>query len=122
MKINDIKTKNQMDEAAAKTKTFSQAVRLKCLDCSAYELSEVRNCSVTTCRLWRFRMEGELIDFCKLNGVSLNEKRSGGKWLGSSEYESYMRNRDEILRRQRGRHNSKRGTELLKEKGYIPLL
>lgn len=56
MKINDIKNKEQMDEAAAKTKTFSQAVRLKCLDCSAYELSEVRNCVVTTCPLWRYRM------------------------------------------------------------------
>lgn len=67
-------------------------------------------------------MEGELIDFCKANGVSLNEKRSGGKWLGSSEYERYMRNREDILRRQRSRHSRKRGTELLKEKGYIPLL
>ena len=68
------------------------------------------------------RMEGEMIDFCKANGVSLNEKGSGGKWLGSPEYERYMSNRDEILRRQRSRHNLKRGTELLKEKGYIPLL
>lgn len=56
MKISDIKTKEKMDKAAANTKTFSQAVRLKCLDCSAYELSEVRNCTIKTCPLWRFRM------------------------------------------------------------------
>ena len=56
MKINGIKTKNQMNDAASKTKTFSQAVRLKCLDCSAYELSEVRNCTIKTCPLWRYRM------------------------------------------------------------------
>lgn len=67
------------------------------------------------------RMEGELIDFCKANGLSLNEKRSGGKWLGSKRYNEYLNNRDEILRKQRNRHNCKRGTELLKEKGYIPI-
>lgn len=67
------------------------------------------------------RMEGELIEFCKLNGVSLNMRSSGGKWLGTARFENYERNKDRILQRQRSRHNLKRGTELLKEKGYIPL-
>lgn len=55
MKISDIKTKEKMDEAVANTKTFSEAIRLKCLDCSVYELTEVRNCTVTNCPLWKFR-------------------------------------------------------------------
>ena len=32
------------------------AIRAKCLDCSCYQPSEVRECPVTTCSLWRFRM------------------------------------------------------------------
>ena len=32
------------------------AIRMKCLDCSCYQPSEVRECPVTTCDLWRFRM------------------------------------------------------------------
>lgn len=55
MRINDIKTKEKLDEAVANIKTFSEAIRLKCLDCSVYELAEVRNCTITTCPLWKFR-------------------------------------------------------------------
>lgn len=33
-----------------------QAIRSKCLDCSCYQPSEVRNCHLTTCDLWPFRM------------------------------------------------------------------
>lgn len=67
------------------------------------------------------KLEGEIIDFCKINGVSLNEKRSGGKWLGTSKYKNYYKNKDIYLKRQRRRHDIKRGNELLKSKGYIPL-
>ena len=33
-----------------------QAIRRKCLDCSAFQPSEVRECRVTMCALWPFRM------------------------------------------------------------------
>jgi len=33
-----------------------KAIRGKCLDCSVYQPSEVRNCHVTTCDLWPYRM------------------------------------------------------------------
>jgi hypothetical protein len=32
-----------------------QAIRRKCLDCSCYQPSEVRNCHLTRCDLHRFR-------------------------------------------------------------------
>jgi hypothetical protein len=32
------------------------SIRAKCLDCSCYQPSEVRECPVTTCGLWPFRM------------------------------------------------------------------
>jgi hypothetical protein len=32
-----------------------QAIRLKCLDCSCFQPSEVRECPVTTCDLWPYR-------------------------------------------------------------------
>jgi len=35
--------------------SMAQAVKLKCLECSAYMTSEVRQCPVTACALWAFR-------------------------------------------------------------------
>jgi hypothetical protein len=35
--------------------TPMQAIRQKCLDCSAYQLQEVRLCEFVTCALWPFR-------------------------------------------------------------------
>jgi hypothetical protein len=32
------------------------AIRQTCLDCSCYQPSEVRNCHLTTCDLWPYRM------------------------------------------------------------------
>ncbi len=33
-----------------------QAVRRKCLDCSCFQPAEVRECPVSTCDLWPFRL------------------------------------------------------------------
>ena len=33
-----------------------KVIRLKCLDCSADQPSEVEKCPVTKCPLWRYRM------------------------------------------------------------------
>ena len=39
------------------TKTdILHAVRAKCMDCSCYQPSEVRQCHLTTCPLWPFRL------------------------------------------------------------------
>jgi hypothetical protein len=39
------------------TKTaILQAIRHKCLDCSVYQPTEVRECPVSTCGLWLFRL------------------------------------------------------------------
>ena len=32
-----------------------QAVKAKCLDCSCYQIDEVRHCQVWRCPLWRYR-------------------------------------------------------------------
>lgn len=40
----------------------AKAIRLKCLDCCAYQPAEVRKCPVVDCPLWRFRMGREIKD------------------------------------------------------------
>lgn len=40
----------------------SKAIRLKCIDCCAGNMAEVRRCSATNCPLWRYRMGRELKD------------------------------------------------------------
>jgi hypothetical protein len=37
----------------------SKAIRLKCIDCCAGQMAEVRKCELTTCPLWRYRMGKE---------------------------------------------------------------
>lgn len=33
-----------------------KAIRAKCMDCSCYQMSEVKNCIITDCPLWPYRM------------------------------------------------------------------
>ena len=40
--------------------TRSQAIRAKCLDCCCGYAPEVKNCQVTNCPLWNFRMGKEV--------------------------------------------------------------
>jgi hypothetical protein len=40
--------------------TRSQAIRAKCLDCCCGNSAEVRNCPITHCPLWNFRMGREV--------------------------------------------------------------
>lgn len=37
-------------------RTPIKAIRAKCLECSAGQVSEVRNCPVKNCPLWEYRM------------------------------------------------------------------
>jgi hypothetical protein len=39
-----------------KRRTALKAIRAKCIDCSCYQPTEVKECPVTTCALWPFRM------------------------------------------------------------------
>lgn len=43
-----------------------KAIRAKCLDCSFFQPSEVRNCPITKCPLYPFRMGKN--PNCKRNG------------------------------------------------------
>lgn len=56
MNIEKIKNMEQLDEIV-KNETFSRkdAIRMKCLDCCAYDMTEVRKCPSKTCPLWQFR-------------------------------------------------------------------
>lgn len=40
----------------------SKAIRLKCIDCCAGNMAEVRRCPATSCPLWRYRMGKEIKD------------------------------------------------------------
>jgi hypothetical protein len=39
-----------------RTLTPIKAIRAKCLDCTCYQPKEVRECPITECALWRYRM------------------------------------------------------------------
>lgn len=43
----------------------SKAIRMKCVDCCAGNMAEVRKCPATSCTLWRYRMGYEENDELK---------------------------------------------------------
>lgn len=56
MKITEIKTLEELNEAVRQNQSIKEAVRLKCLDCSVYQYNEVRDCVVANCPLYPFRL------------------------------------------------------------------
>ena len=54
--INSINTKEEFDQEVSENTNVLRAIRLKCLDCSCFQLGEVRDCIVTTCPLFPFRL------------------------------------------------------------------
>ena len=40
--------------------TRAKAIRLKCLDCSCGQLTEIRECPIKDCPLWCYRMGYEV--------------------------------------------------------------
>jgi hypothetical protein len=46
----------EITEMSAKRLTPIKAIRAKCLDCSNYLPSQVRECRITDCPLWPYRM------------------------------------------------------------------
>jgi hypothetical protein len=52
----------------------AKAIRLKCIDCCAGNMAEVRKCPAINCPLWRFRMGREVKDEdCVENNVFFDE-------------------------------------------------
>ena len=52
----------------------SKAIRMKCMDCTCDNMSEIRNCPATHCPLWRFRMGKEEND--ELKPIRKNPKKT----------------------------------------------
>ena len=57
----------------------SKAIRLKCIDCCAGQMAEVRKCELTSCPLWRYRMGSEEDDELNPKNKINKEKCSGEK-------------------------------------------
>lgn len=56
----------------------AKAIRLKCIDCCAGNMAEVRKCPAVNCPLWRFRMGREVKDEdCVENSVFFDENSDG---------------------------------------------
>ena len=60
MKIQAIKNNSQLIQTINELRTSGQmtrkiAIRLHCLDCSGYEMSEIRKCSNINCPLYDYR-------------------------------------------------------------------
>jgi hypothetical protein len=49
------------DGHTTKTLTANQAIRQKCLECSVWQINEVRFCQAKDCALWPFR-HGRRVD------------------------------------------------------------
>lgn len=54
--INSINTKDEFDQEVSENTNVLRAIRLKCYDCSSYQSNEVRDCIVTNCPLYPFRL------------------------------------------------------------------
>ena len=61
----------------------TKAIRMKCLDCCADQLAEVRKCPATNCPLWRYRMGREENDELK----PVREKRQKSDEILDEELE-----------------------------------
>lgn len=55
-KLSEIKNLNDLNEAVKENTSTMRAIRLKCMDCSAYQLNEINECNIVTCPLHPFRM------------------------------------------------------------------
>lgn len=54
--INSINTTEEFNQEVRENTNVLRAIRLKCYDCSSYQLSEVKNCNITNCPLYPFRL------------------------------------------------------------------
>ena len=55
-KISSINTTEEFNQEVSENRNVLRSIRLKCYDCSAYQINEVNNCNITTCPLFPFRL------------------------------------------------------------------
>lgn len=54
-KISTIKTEEEFKQEVSENTNVLRAIRLKCLDCSSYNILEIKECPVKNCPLYPFR-------------------------------------------------------------------
>ena len=54
-KINTIDTTEEFNQEVLENKNVLRAIHLKCYDCSAYNINEIKECPVKECPLYPFR-------------------------------------------------------------------
>ena len=54
-KISTIKTEEEFKQEVNENTNVLRAIKLKCLDCSTYNINEIKECPVKECPLYPFR-------------------------------------------------------------------
>lgn len=88
MNYNEINSIDDLNSVVASGEVTSplKAIRLKCLDCSAYDRGEVRNCFVEKCPLFPFRLGRN--PFRKTREYSEEERAALGERLRKAREEA----------------------------------
>ena len=55
MRIDCIKTDEEFNREVSENTNVLRAIKLKCLDCSTYNINEIKECPVKNCPLFPFR-------------------------------------------------------------------
>ncbi len=56
MRIDTIKTEEEFNREVSENTNPLRAIKLKCLDCSTYNINEIKECPVKNCSLYPFRL------------------------------------------------------------------
>lgn len=56
MRIDCIKTEEEFNREVIENTNVLRAIKLKCLDCSSYNILEIKECPVKNCPLYPFRL------------------------------------------------------------------
>ena len=56
MRIDTIKTEEEFNREVSENTNVLRAIKLKCLDCSTYNINEIKECPVKNCPLYPFRL------------------------------------------------------------------
>ena len=56
MRIDTIKTDEEFNKEVSENTNVLRAIKLKCLDCSTYNILEIKECPVKNCPLYPFRL------------------------------------------------------------------
>lgn len=56
MRIDCIKTDEEFKKEVSENTNVLRSIKLKCLDCSTYNINEIKECPVKNCPLYPFRL------------------------------------------------------------------